>query len=289
METATQEAPPTGLSATPPAKAAFKPTPPRGAVKKGIPSDGYWVIAGLAKGGKTDFMASIPGALIIETEEGGADRVSGWIQDVGGDMAAFREALTFGFTDPSVKIIVIDTLDVVLKNMARESANKFGLESISEKREGVNTFAVWDDLFLKVERMTDKFRNCGKLVLLAAHFKEPKLDNEGKLVITQSIDAPSSKVSSHLCAHADVIGVCAKKRIGDKSRYEIRFHGDGVVGAYGSRIPELEDKTIVLAKGQQWAAIMAAFEAAPAKATVPAAPQTNGKTAAATVAKGGKK
>lgn len=237
----------------------FTPAKPRQIIKKGVPIDGYWVIAGLPKGGKTNLAASIPGAYIIELEEGGADRVGGWIQDVK-TMADFRQALKFGFSDPSVKIIVIDTLDVVLKSIGMESANKFGLESLSDKKEGVNQFRVWDEVFGRVENMIETFKKCGKLIILLSHFKEPKLDSEGKLVITQSIDAPSSKISSHICSHADVIGVCAKKRIGEKSRYELRFHGDGVVGAYGSRIPELEDKTVILPESGQWGAIMALFD-----------------------------
>lgn len=252
-ETQTQEAPPKAAK-------TFTPAPPRGILKEGPPKDGYWVIAGLPKGGKTDLAASIPGAYIIELEHGGADRVSGWIQDVGDNMEKFREALAYGFTSSDVKVIVIDTLDIVLKNIATESANKFGLDSISDKREGVNSFAVWDEVFRRVDRMTRRFKECGKLVILLAHFKEPKLDADGRLVITQSIDAPSSRISSHICSHADVIGVCFKKRIGEKSQYAIRFHGDGVVGAYGSRVPELEDKTVVLPKSGQWAAIQACFD-----------------------------
>lgn len=259
METATQEketmqsAPP-----QPPAAKGFTPAAPRGVLKTGFPTDGYWLITGLAKAGKTKFIASIPGAFILETEEGGADRVGGWIQDVP-NLTVFRQALGYAFTNPDVKVIVVDTLDLVLKYLGLESAQKFGLESLSEKKEGVNGFAVWDDLFSKVDRMTEKFKKCGKLVILVAHFKEPKLDSEGKLVISQSIDAPSSKISSHICAHADVIGVAAKKRIGEKSQYSLRFHGDGVVGAYGSRVPELEDKTVVLPKAGQWTAVQELF------------------------------
>lgn len=259
METATQEK---ETQAAPPPPAAFTPVPPRGVLKTGFPTEGYWLLTGLAKAGKTTFISSIPGAYILELEDGGADRVSGWIQDVR-SLGEFRQALGYGFTNPDVKVIVIDTLDLVLKYLGIESANKFGLESLSEKREGVNGFAVWDDLFSKVDRMTEKFKKCGKLVILVAHFKEPKLDGEGKLVISQSIDAPSSKISSHICAHADVIGVASKKRIGDKSQYSLRFHGDGVVGAYGSRVPELEDKTVILPRTKQWDSVRALFDAPP--------------------------
>lgn len=268
---------------TPPKAAAFTPVSPRGILKTGFPTEGYWLITGLAKAGKTSFIASIPNAYILELEDGGADRVSGWIQNVP-NLDTFRHALNYGFTNPEVKVIVIDTLDLVLKYMGLEIANKFGLSSLSEKKEGVNGFAVWDSLFNKVDLMTDKFKKCGKLIVLVAHFKEPKMDADGKLVISQSIDAPSSKISSHICAHADVIGVASKKRIGEKSQYSLRFHGDGIVGAYGSRIPELEDKTVVLPKTNQWAAITALFGNTTAETKD--APKAAGKAEAA---KGGKK
>lgn len=288
METATQEQETKQQAAPPPPAApAFKPTPPRGVLKTGFPNEGYWLVTGLAKAGKTSFIASIPGAYILELEDGGADRVSGWIQDVP-DLNTFRYALNHGFTNPDVKVIVVDTLDLVLKYLGLESAQKFGLENLSEKKEGVNGFAVWDDLFGKVDRMTEKFKKCGKLVILVAHFKEPKLDSDGKLVISQSIDAPSSKISSHICAHADVIGVASKKRIGEKSQYSLRFHGDGVVGAYGSRVPELEDKTVVLPRTGQWAAIRALFDAPPAKAET-TAPKNETKAAKTETVKGAKR
>lgn len=242
-------------------KKTFTPAPPRGIIKTGIPTDGYWLLAGLAKGGKSSLAASIPGAYILETELGGADRIAGWIQETY-NLAAFREALAHGMKSEEVKIIVVDTLDTVLKWLGNETAQRYGLESMSDKKEGVNGFAVWNDLFDRVDRMTEKFKTCGKLVILTAHFKEPKLDSDGKLVITQSIEAPSSKISSHLCSHADLIGVCTKRRVGDKNQYQMRTHGDGAVGAYGGRLPELEDKTIILPKGQQWAAIMAEFDKA---------------------------
>lgn len=292
METQEQQKPPPQAATSQDSSAAFSLAKPRSILKQGLPTDGYWVIAGLPKNGKTSFAASIPGALILELEKGGADRVAGWIQDIP-DMETFRKALKIAFEEPTVKVIVIDTLDIILKNIATESANKFGLDSISEKKEGVNGFAVWEEVFSRVHRMTETFKACGKLVILLCHFREPKMDSDGKLVISQSIDAPSSKISSHICAHADVIGVASKKRIGEKSQYSLRFHGDGVVGAYGSRVPELEDKTVVLPRTGQWGAVTALFETPEAK-TKAAAPETKTvknetKAAPAKTAVGGKR
>lgn len=250
-ETETQEAP-TAQEAP-----KWKPISPRAAIKTGFPADGYWVLAGLPKGGKTTLGASIPGGVILELERGGADRVSGWVQEIP-DHRTFRAALSWAMDrdNQEVKAIVIDTLDVVLNNIADEVAESFDLASMSERKAGVNGFDTWRELDRRVGRMVDTFKTCGKLVILLAHFKEPKLDNEGKLVITQSITSPSARVSSYLCSHADVIGVVSKRRTGETSQYSVKFHGEGVIAAYGSRIPELEDKTVILPKKNQWQAIV---------------------------------
>src|SRR3990167_2570292 len=108
-ETQTQEAP------QPQVAEPFRLAPPRGLVKTGFPTDGYWILAGLPKSGKTVTVAGAQGAVILETEQGGADRVEGWIQDIGPDMGKFRKALLAAIKEPTVKIIVVDTLDVILK------------------------------------------------------------------------------------------------------------------------------------------------------------------------------
>lgn len=270
-ETQTQEAPAETQTAP-----KFKLAPPRGVLKKGVPTDGVWLVAGLPKNGKTTLAASIAGGVVLEMEKGGADRVPGWVQEIP-DMNTFRQAFVAACQDQNVKAIVVDTLDVIIDNLQAEVAAKFGLETMSERKEGVNGFAVWDFLHEKVAAMVKAFKECGKLVVLLAHFKEPRLDSEGKLVITNSINAPG-KIGGYICSHADVIGICSKKRVGDKTQYVIKFHGEGIIGAFGSRIPELEDKTIVLPKASQWAAIEAAFKPENGKVEAPAAKAAQAKT-----------
>lgn len=236
----------------------FKLSPPRGVLKKGVPTDGMWLIAGLPKNGKTTLAASIPGAVILELEKGGADRVSGWVQEVP-DMETFRKVFIAAVKEPAVKAIVIDTLDVVIDNIEHEVAELFGLENLNERKDGVSGFAMWGKLQEKVSAMVKAFKECNKLVVLLAHFKEPRIDSEGKLVITNSIQAPG-KVGGFICSHADAIGICSKRRLGEKTQYVIKFHGDGIIGAFGSRIPELEDKTVILPKENPWSAIEECFK-----------------------------
>lgn len=273
MQTETQEAPPT---ATPP----FKLAPPRGRPKTGMPTDGLGILSGLPKGGKTSLGASIPGAIVLELERGGADRVDGWVQQVA-DLATFRLALKAAADHKDVKAIVIDSVDVFNDWTEAEICAAYGLESISERKEGVNGFEVWKAMRARYEGLVGFLKRSGKLAILVAHSKEPRIDADGKVVIPAGITIPG-KLGGYLAAEADFIGNVAKKPVGNQTVYYISFRG-GPLGTWGSRIPELEDKEIVLPRTNQWAAVEAIFDAkAPA-----AGPAKDEKKAAAT-AKGGK-
>lgn len=286
MSADTQEAPATPATTAPAVE--FKLSPPRAAKKTGMPTDGLWLFAGLPKAGKTTLASTIPGGIILELERGGADRVSGWVQDVP-NLPTFRKALVAAIKAPEVKVIVIDTLDVLLDWVEDDVAAQFGLENMSERKEGVNGFAVWGELRKRTNSMVEVLKTCGKLVILLAHYKDPKLDADGKVVISQAINAPG-KTGSYICGQADAIGNCFKRPMGQATQYVVSFQGGHGLGTFGSRIAELEDRVIVLPKTNQWAAIEAAFKPAEGSVSTPAeaaAPQ-GGKTDRPAKGKGGK-
>ena len=252
METQTQEAPKAEVK-----EAEFVLSQPRDMVKKGMPTDGTWLFAGLPKSGKTTLLASAPGTIILELEKGGADRVAGWVQEIP-DMPTFRKALLAALKEPKVKIIAVDTLDVLLDWIEEDVALKYGLETMSERKEGVNGFAVWEELGKRVRNLMATFKNCNKLVVLLAHFKEPKLDAEGKIVISHNINA-TGKLAGYICGQVDVIGNCFKRPLGQDTQYVLSFQGGGMLGTFGGRVSELESKTLILPKTNQWSAIEAVF------------------------------
>lgn len=268
----TTEAPEKEPQEAPPAP-KYNLAPPRGKLKTGIPVDGTIVFAGLPKGGKTSLACSIPGCVILELERGGADRLEGWIQDIP-DLAAFRGAVKAATEDPNVKAIAIDSLDVLSDWFEAEVAAEYGLESISERKDGVNGFEVWKELRARFERLMLYLRDSGKLAVLIAHSKEPKIDAEGKVIVPAGIAIPG-KIGGYIAAQADAIGHCYKKQIGSTTQYFVSFQG-GPLGTWGSRIAELEDKTIALPRNGQWAALTVACvpakaEAAPEKTAAKAA------------------
>src|SRR3990172_7809116 len=135
MTTETQEAPPIA------AQQKFTLAPPRLKPKTGVPTDGVWIIVGLPKGGKTTLAASIPGCVLLELERGGADRIDGWVQEIP-DLATLRIAMQAAVDDPAVRAIAIDSVDVFNDWSEAEVCATFGLETMSERKEGVNGFDV---------------------------------------------------------------------------------------------------------------------------------------------------
>lgn len=253
MKTETQEAPP-------PATPTFKLAPPRSRPKTGMPTDGLGILSGLPKGGKTTLAASIPGCVLLELERGGADRIDGWVQEIP-DLATLRIAMQAAVDDPAVKAIAIDSIDVFNDWSEAEVCATFGLETMSERKEGVNGFDVWKALRARYEGLVNYLKASGKLAVLVAHSKEPKIDGDGKVVIPAGITIPG-KLGGYLAAEADFIGNVFKKQLGSNTVHYLSFQG-GPLGTWGSRIPELEDKIIALPKTNQWSAVEAIF-AAPA-------------------------
>jgi len=261
-------------------KHVSKLAPPRPAIKTGLTDDGVWLFAGLPKSGKTTLAASIPGAVILELERGGADRIDGWVQEIP-DLPTFREKLFASIKEPAAKAIIIDTLDILLDWISDDVAKKFDLENINDRKEGVNGFAVSEELRKRVINLIETLKSCGKIVIALAHLKEPKLDSDGKLVISHNINA-RGKLGSYVCGQADVIGNCFKRPIGQATQYVVSFQGGGMLGTFGGRIKELEGKSIILPEKNQWDAIKAVFDknaAPPAKTPVTTEKTKNNKGA----------
>lgn len=236
--------------------------------KEGMLKSGIIAIVGLEKSGKTELMAS-SGAYVIELDAGDADHIGGRIHDivdvVGADGAVvkskldvFRQVFTAALKDPSIDKIGIDTFGTFVKWQAQEIAEKAGLKSITDRKEGVNGYALWDELNARVEAFINAMRASGKLFIINAHCKAPELDDEKRVVIPAGIDS-YNKPGNMLARRADLIGYAYKKEVGGKNEYRLTFQG-GPLGAWGSRVEALNDKTITLDKSNPWGSLLAAAE-----------------------------
>ncbi|HAH06911.1 MAG TPA: hypothetical protein DCM05_10360 [Elusimicrobia bacterium] len=228
----------------------------RPAPKKGLPTDGLMILVGLPKSGKSKTAASWPGSYVLEVEPGGGDRIDGRIHDIK-SLAEFREALKMVVADPSVKTVVIDSIDVLSDWFEDEIARTAGLSSMTERKAGVDGWALWAELRKKLEALVNYLKACGKFVILIAHTKDPKLDGSGSIVIPAGINV-SGKGAGVIAANADAIGNCFKRQIGPTTKYFLSFQG-GSLGIWGSRIPELEDKTVELPRENPYSAFAALF------------------------------
>ncbi len=244
--------------------------------KTGMPTEGLFIFVGMQKVGKTTLGSSIKDSIIIEMEKGGADRVSGRIAEVA-TLPDFRSVLKAAVAAADVRCIVIDTLDSVASMLEDEVARAAGLENILERKQGVDSWSLFAELRKRIEALVGYFKASGKLIVLLAHTKEPKLDANGVVVVPQGINV-MGKGASFIAAAADAIGHCYKKQVAGTTKYFVSFSG-GPLGAFGSRIPELEDRVIELPKANQWSAIEAVFksEPAPVKPPLPAETKTSTK------------
>ena len=272
MTTATQETPPASILVA-----------PRTKKKSGMLTAGIVVIVGLEKSGKSDLMAS-SGAYVIELDAGDADHIDGRIHDIVAErddegnvtksaLNVFRAVYGAALKDPSITKIGIDTYGTFVKWQAQEIAEAAGLKSMTDRKEGVNGYALWDELNGRVEAFINSMRTSGKLFIISAHCKAPELDDEKRVVIPAGIDS-YKKPGEMLARRADLIGYAFKKEVAGKTEYRLTFQG-GPLGAWGSRVDTLNDKTIKLQKDGSWASLVAAAEGSTTAAAAPAEETTD--------------
>ncbi|MCG3205715.1 MAG: hypothetical protein KCHDKBKB_02438 [Elusimicrobia bacterium] len=244
--------------------------------KTGLPSEGLFILVGHPKSGKSTFAGSFPDSYVLELETSGGDRVSGRIHNIA-DLNEFRDVLKAVVKEPSIKTIVIDTVDVLSDWLEDEIAHARGLETITERKQGVDGFELWGEYRRRVESLTLFLKASKKLVILIAHCKEPKLDANGNPITPAGINMPG-KAGAFVAAQADMIGYVFKKPLGSGTAYYVTFQG-GPLGTWGSRVDELNDKTIMLPRENPYSAFEAVFKpTTPNSIPKEAAPAAGGKS-----------
>ena len=225
-------------------------------IKTGLPEDGLFILVGPEKSGKSKFSASFPNSYVLETEKGGGDRIDGRIHDIN-SLDEFRQVIKEVIENKDIKTIVIDTLDQLSNWIESDVAKQYGLENISDTKPGVDGYEKWGEYRKRIELLCAYFKASGKLVILNAHCREAKIDANGTLVTPMGINLPG-KSGPYLAAQADAIGYMHKKQLGSTTCYFLSFQG-GPLGAWGSRIEELNDKTLQIPREDCYSAFAAAF------------------------------
>ena len=113
----------------------------------GIPQYIKMIIEGPSKVGKTTFMASWPGAVLIEAEPGGAAHVGCPVLDIsaGKDpLRGLRMAITELQTDTKYKTVCLDTIDAVADLISKEICRKLGIETIADAPKSQRHGVQWE-------------------------------------------------------------------------------------------------------------------------------------------------
>lgn len=238
----------------------------RGKKVTGKPTSGIFTLVGLPKSAKSTLAASFPDSYVFMLEKNGGDRLSGRIHDIN-TLAEFRDAYRAVLAEPSIKTIVIDTIDVLSEWFADEIAQSRGMGSITERKAGVDGFELWGEYAKRFEALIASLKTCGKLAIVVAHCKDPKLDEKNSVLIPAGINI-YGKASALLAAESDLIGYAYKKQVGAGTEYYLTFQG-GPLGIWGSRVDEVNDKTVRLDRRDPHGSFAALFGETTAPATEP--------------------
>ena len=186
----------------------------------GIPTKGVFVLVGYEKTGKTTFAADFPYSYVLQTEEFGGDRVDGRIDEVA-DLKEFYTKIKAIVDDPDILVGVIDTIDILGDWVGIDTAKGFGLESLSETKQGVNGWAVREKFNQKIESFISYLKGTGMLWILVAHCKAPSLA-DGQVVAPAGINVPG-KAGKFIAAQAELIGFMEKKVVSSGCIYTLSF------------------------------------------------------------------
>lgn len=239
----------------------------------GMPKSGLFLVVGHPKSGKTWFASSAPGSVVVELEEGGADRVAwGRIQEIHPTdtdaLDQFNEVMSAVMADDSVRTVVVDSIDQWAKMIQDDIAQAAGVEFLGKSKPGVDSRALWGEFAQRIHAVTDALKSSGKLVVLIAHCKPPEKDDQGRVVTPAGINI-SGKGGSYIAAQAEMIGFVGVRVLAGKAQHYITFKSASDLAIWRSRVDELHEKEIVLDKADPWGSFAAAFG--------PAVPSKNGK------------
>ena len=259
----------------------------------GVPTSGLFLLVGDTKSGKTTLAASFPASYVIEFEHKRGDRLAfGRIDDLverynelvenmpeserpnreGWLLDTFGEVLMAAIEDPTVKTIVIDSVDELQKLIGSSIAQEAGVEFIGQPKKDVDSRALWGEYLQRISGMADMLKECGKLVIIVAHRRPAELDKDGHVTKPAGINV-SGKGGDYLAKHAEIIGFMDVRNMGGVSKFYLTFKGESQRAIWRSGVEELQDKEIVISKADPHGSFAAAFNKkaeAPAPKLVPA-------------------
>lgn len=259
----------------------------------GMPERGFWMAVGHPKSGKSTTFAKFPGAYTLMLERGGGDHIDGRglrIHEISDQLSddgqvvvksaldVFGDAFELALAEPSIRTIVVDTVDQFALWIAQDIMRAMGKDPNDTKPQEKN-FAFWDQMQKRIAAWTDYVKEQDKLVVGIAHCKPPEKDEKGQVIVPAGINV-QGKGAAYLASHADAICYISKRIVGGRPAQYASFNSPSDMAIWGSRIPELDGKEFPVPMADPYAAFAAQFQtkaAAPATKLAPAPAKSNGK------------
>jgi hypothetical protein len=215
------------------------------------------VIYGVPKVGKTKVATELPGALIMDTEDGTAmydncmtvaisrfKDLYDLMTDLDAEYTARIKAGKTGDDLFAYKYGVVDTLDKLEEYADIEATRKYKASklcspefkennsSVTELPHGLGYYYLREEMLGMINKLKLRF----KYLILIVHVKEKLLDKKGEQVKVNDISL-TGKLGSMVCAKADAIGYLSRE--GDKMTISFQTSEGHVMGA---RQPHLGGK-----------------------------------------------
>lgn len=207
------------------------------------------VIYGVPKVGKTKVATELPGALIMDTEDGTAmydnclsvpiynyKDLYDLMAELDAERTARMKAGKSGDDLFPYRYGVVDTLDVLESYADIEATRKYKLSKLCSDEFKANASSVTElphglgYYYLREEviKMIDKLKLRFKYLILIVHVKEKLLDKKGEQVKVNDISL-TGKLGSIVCSKADAIGYLSRE--GDKAMISFQTSEGNVMGA----------------------------------------------------------
>lgn len=229
----------------------------------GIPTQGIMLLIGDSKSGKTFFGASFPDSIVVEMERGRADRISNArVQDVN-SLAEFGEAMELIMAEPSIRTVVIDSVDSLATWMAEDIARAAGIPFLGKVQKGVDNQSLWGDFAVNVRAMIDWWKETDKLFILIAHRRPANIDREGVVTKPAGINV-AGKGGDYIAQQAEMIGYMGVRVLSGKAQHFLTFKGESDRAIWRSGVDELHDKEIIITKQDPYGCFASLFKKAPA-------------------------
>lgn len=246
------------------------------AKETGMPTSGLFLLVGEVKCGKTTLGADFPDSYVLELEKKRGDRIrNARIHDIV-TLEEFQEALPMVLEADDIKTLVIDSVDQLAKWISDDIAKDAGVEFIGKPKAGVDSRALWGEFEQRVRGLVDYLKESNKLVIMIAHRRAAKTDDEGVIIKPAGINV-SGKGGDYIAQQAEMVGYMGVRVLAGVAQHYLTFKSESSRAIWRSGIDELHEKEVVIRKEAPYKSFASLFEKSAPKPPVKLVDKTPAK------------